>query len=162
VDVDSLGVPMSPELVNERMRALIAHGLISTERTHPHRTHAPAFLGTGCSKTKPLFYCGQAVRTLRSSLPVNWQYTEGMGIVSLGVCSFCGDETMGDGRPMAHIAQSWAHRNAQRDHTPRDTIPRPSSKQIKQSQHDKHSPSSDYLESRELSRCIESSGRNGW
>jgi hypothetical protein len=32
VRVTSLGVPMSPGLVNERMWALIAHGLISTER----------------------------------------------------------------------------------------------------------------------------------
>jgi hypothetical protein len=33
VIVDSLGVPTSPNLVNERMWALIAHGLVSTERT---------------------------------------------------------------------------------------------------------------------------------
>jgi hypothetical protein len=30
----------------------------------------------------------------------------------MGVCAFCEDETMGDVRPMAHIDQSWAHRNA--------------------------------------------------
>jgi hypothetical protein len=45
----------------------------------------------------------------------------------MGVCAFCGDETMGDVRPMAHIDQSWAHRNAQRVHTPRETILLPSS-----------------------------------
>jgi hypothetical protein len=44
----------------------------------------------------------------------------------MGVCSFCGDETTGDGRPMAHIAWLWAHRNVQRDHTTRETILLPS------------------------------------
>jgi hypothetical protein len=46
---------------------------------------------------------------------------------SLGVCTFCGDETMDDVRPMAHIDQFWAHRNAQRVHTPREPITLPSS-----------------------------------
>jgi hypothetical protein len=45
----------------------------------------------------------------------------------MGVCSFCGDETMVDVRPMAHIDQYWAHRNVQRDHTTRETVPMPSS-----------------------------------
>jgi hypothetical protein len=35
----------------------------------------------------------------------------------MGVFAFCGDETMDDVRPMAHIGQSWAHRNAQRAHS---------------------------------------------
>jgi hypothetical protein len=47
--VISLGVPMSPNLVNERMWALIAHGLISTERTRSHHKRPPAFLCTGYS-----------------------------------------------------------------------------------------------------------------
>jgi hypothetical protein len=62
VDVDSLGVPMSPGLVNERMWALIAHGLISTERTRPQRTHAPAFLCIGCSRPMPPPFCVTAVQ----------------------------------------------------------------------------------------------------
>jgi hypothetical protein len=41
--VDSLDVPMSPNLVNERMWALIAHGLISTERTQSHENHPHTF-----------------------------------------------------------------------------------------------------------------------
>jgi hypothetical protein len=43
VIVDSLGVPMSPVPVNERMWALIARGLISTERTQSHENPPPAF-----------------------------------------------------------------------------------------------------------------------
>jgi hypothetical protein len=35
----------------------------------------------------------------------------------MGVFAFCGDETMGDVRPMAHIDQSWARRNDQRAHS---------------------------------------------
>jgi hypothetical protein len=35
----------------------------------------------------------------------------------MGVFAFCGDETMGDVRPHAHIDQFWAHRNAQRAHS---------------------------------------------
>jgi hypothetical protein len=45
----------------------------------------------------------------------------------MGVCSFCGDETMGDERPHALIDQVWAHRNAQRDHTHREIPIIPSS-----------------------------------
>jgi hypothetical protein len=45
----------------------------------------------------------------------------------MGVCAFCGDETMGDERPHALIDQFWAHRNAQRAHTHRETILLPSS-----------------------------------
>jgi hypothetical protein len=44
----------------------------------------------------------------------------------MGVCAFCADETTGDGRPMAHIDRHWAHRNAQRAHTHRETILLPS------------------------------------
>jgi hypothetical protein len=43
VSVGSLGVPMSPMLVNEHVCALIAHGLISTERTHSHENYSPVF-----------------------------------------------------------------------------------------------------------------------
>jgi hypothetical protein len=43
VSVGSLGVPMSPKPGNERVRALIARGLISTERTHSHENYPPAF-----------------------------------------------------------------------------------------------------------------------
>jgi hypothetical protein len=45
----------------------------------------------------------------------------------MGGCAFCGDETLGDVRPMAHIDQSRAHRNVQRAHPPRETILLPSS-----------------------------------
>jgi hypothetical protein len=55
------------------------------------------------------------------------QYTEGEGRVFMGVCSFCGDETTNVSRPMAGHMRHWAHRNAQRDHTPRETLPSPSS-----------------------------------
>jgi hypothetical protein len=48
-------------------------------------------------------------------------------MVFLWVCSFCGDETLGDVCPMAHIDQFRAHRNAQRDHTHKKTITSPSS-----------------------------------
>jgi hypothetical protein len=48
-------------------------------------------------------------------------------MVFMGVCAFCGDETLVDVRPMAHIDQSRAHRNAQRAHTHRETILIPSS-----------------------------------
>jgi hypothetical protein len=44
------------------------------------------------------------------------------GAASVGLCTFCGDETMGDVRPHAHIDQFWAHRNAQRGHTPRENL----------------------------------------
>jgi hypothetical protein len=48
-------------------------------------------------------------------------------MIFMRVCAFCGDETLGDVRPMAHIDQSWAHRTAQRAHTPREIILIPSS-----------------------------------
>jgi hypothetical protein len=48
-------------------------------------------------------------------------------MVSLGVCSFCGDETTNVSRPMAGHMRNWARRNVQRDHTTREIIPPPSS-----------------------------------
>jgi hypothetical protein len=42
--VCSLGVPMSPELVNVRMWAHIDHGLISTERKHSQEDSRHSFL----------------------------------------------------------------------------------------------------------------------
>jgi hypothetical protein len=48
-------------------------------------------------------------------------------MISLGLCTFCEDETMGDVRPMAHIDQFWARRNAQRVHNHREIILAPSS-----------------------------------
>jgi hypothetical protein len=48
-------------------------------------------------------------------------------MVFMGVCSFCGGETANVSRPMAGHMRNWARRNAQRDHTPRENIPLPSS-----------------------------------
>jgi hypothetical protein len=48
-------------------------------------------------------------------------------MVFLGVCAFCGDETSNVSRPMAGHMRFRAHRNAQRAHTPRETILLPSS-----------------------------------
>jgi hypothetical protein len=45
----------------------------------------------------------------------------------MGVCAFCGDETTHVSRPMAGRMRLWAHRNAQRAHTHRETILLPSS-----------------------------------
>jgi hypothetical protein len=47
--------------------------------------------------------------------------------VFMGVCSFCGDETMRNGHTHVPITQPWAHRNAQRDHTHREIRIMPSS-----------------------------------
>jgi hypothetical protein len=57
-DVDSLGVPMSPMPHVSRHRTEHIRGLISTERTRPQRTHAPAFLCTGSSRTHALAFLG--------------------------------------------------------------------------------------------------------
>jgi hypothetical protein len=48
-------------------------------------------------------------------------------MIFMGLCTFCGDETLHDVRPMAHIGQVWARRNAQRVHNHREIIIIPSS-----------------------------------
>jgi hypothetical protein len=73
------------------------------------------------------------------------QYTEGVRMIFMGVCAFCGDETTNVSRPMAGHMRNWAHRNVRRAHTHREIILMPSSqlrKHMPSSQLRKHMPSS--------------------
>jgi hypothetical protein len=74
---------MSPELVNERVRALIAHGLISTERTRSQACHATTLLITGYST-----FCRSLIGHSTSCFSVYWPFGI-LFVLFIGYSTFC-------------------------------------------------------------------------